>query len=137
VKGYLSGYLGTAFVPARLSTFEVVFMSSLPLIAVSTGAFFLLYILVGGLQLRKGGQEFNLPVSEVRRTWVYLYSLFDQNIARIAHGSNLPEEVSRLVQDINDGIDRQCSERDVIARMGHRAVVLQSRGYDSDVLQVN
>jgi len=64
-EGYLSGYLGSAFVPARLSNFEVVFVSSLPLVSVSTGAFMVLYILVGVLHLRGKGEEFNLSVSGI------------------------------------------------------------------------
>jgi hypothetical protein len=137
-KGYLTGYLGTAFVPARLSNFEVVFMSSLPLVTISTATFFLLYIFVGFLQFRKEGEEFNLPVSDIRSAWVYLCSCIDnfKNIARIVHGSNLPEEVSRSAHDIDDGTGRQCSERGVIAKMGDRAIILQPRGDGSHVLQV-
>lgn len=138
-KGYLTGYLGTAFVPARLSNFEVVFMSSLPLVTISTATFFLLYIFVGFFQFRKEGEEFNLPVSDIRSAWVYLCAYIDnlKNIARIVHGSNLPEEVSRSVHDIDDGTGRQCSERDVIAKMGDRAIILQPRDDGSHFLQVS
>ncbi|KAG1766802.1 hypothetical protein EDD22DRAFT_877389 [Suillus occidentalis] len=115
-KAYLSGYLGTAYVPARLSALEVVFMSSLPLVTISTATFLLLYILFGFLHLQKRGQEFNLP-----------------NLARAVYGSNLPEEISRSAQEIDDG---KCSEEEVIERMDDRMVVLQRRADGSSVLHI-
>lgn len=115
-KAYLSGYLGTAYVPARLSALEVVFMSSLPLVTISTATFLLLYILFGFLHLQKRGQEFNLP-----------------NLARAVYGSNLPEEISRSAQDMDEG---QCGEEEIIERMDGRMVVLQRRADGSDVLHI-
>lgn len=115
-KAYLSGYLGTAYVPARLSALEVVFMSSLPLVTISTATFLLLYILFGFLHLQKRGQEFNLP-----------------NLARAVYGSNLPEEVARSAQEIGDG---KCIEADVIGRMDDRMVFLQQRADGSGVLHI-
>ncbi|KIK33184.1 hypothetical protein CY34DRAFT_813805 [Suillus luteus UH-Slu-Lm8-n1] len=112
-KAYLSGYLGTAYVPARLSALEVVFMSSLPFVIISTATFLLLYILFGFLHLQKRGQEFNLP-----------------NLARAVYGSNLPEEISRSAQEIDDG---KCSEEEVIERMDDRMAVLQRRPDSSGV----
>lgn len=115
-KAYLSGYLGTAYVPARLSALEVVFMSSLPLVTISTATFLFLYILFGFLHLQKRGQEFNLP-----------------NLARAVYGSNLPEEISRSAQELDDG---KCSEEEVIERMDDRMVVLQRRADGSSVLHI-
>jgi hypothetical protein len=117
-KAYLSGYLGTAYVPARLSALEVVFVSSLPLVAFSTATFILLYLLFGLLHFQKRGQEFNLP-----------------NLAKAVYGSNLPEEISRSAQEIDNGTGK-CSEEDVIERMDDRMIVLQQRGDGSGVLHI-
>lgn len=117
-KAYMSGYLGTAYVPARPSALEVIFMSSLPLVIISTATFLFLYIFLGLFHLQTQGEEFNLP-----------------NIARITHGSNLPEEISRLAQEIDDGTGK-CSERDVIGQMGDRVIVLRQHGDGLDVFQV-
>ncbi|KAG1766813.1 hypothetical protein EDD22DRAFT_950396 [Suillus occidentalis] len=116
-KAYLSGYLGTAYVPARLSALEVVFMSSLPLVTISTATFLLLYILFGFLHLQKRGQEFNLP-----------------NLARAVYSSNLPEEeISRSAQEIDDG---KCSEEEVIKQMDDRMVILQRHPDGLGVLHI-
>ncbi|KAG2139690.1 hypothetical protein DEU56DRAFT_911953 [Suillus clintonianus] len=93
------GYLGSAYVPARISALEVVFMSSLPLVLISTATFLLLYKFLGLLRLHKKGEEFNLS-----------------NIARIIHGSNLPEEMSLLAQEIDDGTGKR-TEQDVIGQI--------------------
>ncbi|KAG0695812.1 hypothetical protein DFH29DRAFT_252947 [Suillus ampliporus] len=114
-KAYMSGYLGTAYVPARPSALEVIFMSSLPLVIISTATFLFLYIFLGLFHLQTQGEEFNLP-----------------NIARITHGSNLPEEISRLAQEIDDGTGK-CSERDVVGQMGDRVIVLRQHGDGLDV----
>ncbi|KAG1776024.1 hypothetical protein EV702DRAFT_361524 [Suillus placidus] len=116
-KAYLSGYLGAAYVPARLSALEVVFMSSLPLVLISTATFLLLYIFLGLLRLQKKGEEFTLS-----------------NIARIIYGSNLPEEMSLLAQEIDDGTGK-CVEQDVIEQIGDRTIVLQQHDDGSDVLR--
>ncbi|KAG1740331.1 hypothetical protein EDB19DRAFT_781034 [Suillus lakei] len=116
-KAYLSGYLGATYVPARLSAIEVVFMSSLPLVVISAATFLLLYIFLGLLRFQKKREEFTLP-----------------NVARIIHGSNLPEEMSLLAQELDDGTGI-CIEQDVIGRIGDRTVVLRQRDNGSDVLQ--
>lgn len=59
-----------------------------------------------------------------------------KNIARTVHGSDLPEEVSRLLQEFDDGTGRPCSEQDVIEKLGDPAVILQPRGDGTQVLQV-
>ena len=68
--------------------------------------------------------------------WLHTYSFTDKNVARALHGSSLPGEVSRLVRDVDDGNSGNCSERDVIEKIGDRAVILHPRGDGSRVLQV-
>lgn len=116
-KAYLSGYLGAAYVPARLSALEVVFMSSLPLVLISTVTFLLLHILLGLLRRQKKGEEFTLS-----------------NIARIIYGSNIPEEISLLAQELDDGTGKSV-EQDVIEQIGDRTIVLQQHDDGSDVLR--
>ncbi|KAG2125402.1 hypothetical protein DEU56DRAFT_903754, partial [Suillus clintonianus] len=86
-KAYLTGSLGTAYVPGRLLTFEVVFATSLPQLAVSTAIFILLFILtiVAHFRRGKGGD------------WTLI------NIAAAMHDSEVPAQFSQMKADLCQG----------------------------------
>jgi hypothetical protein len=77
---YLAGYLGTAYVPGRISDSEIVFAASIPNLAVSTAVFALLTVLIILAHFRPGkGAEFTLV-----------------NVAAAVHGSDLPAQFARI-----------------------------------------
>ncbi|KAJ8592173.1 hypothetical protein M405DRAFT_813168 [Rhizopogon salebrosus TDB-379] len=78
-KSYLAGYLGTAYVPAKLFSSQVVFVSSMPFIIASTVMFGMLFILMVIMHFRRDGKSFNLV-----------------SVSAALHGSNLPNYFSRM-----------------------------------------
>ncbi|KAF9233532.1 hypothetical protein BU15DRAFT_80027 [Melanogaster broomeanus] len=79
-KSYLTGSLGTAYVPGRVSTTEVFFSSSIPNVAVSTVIFIILAVLIILAQFRPGrGTEFTLI-----------------NVVAAVHGSELPAQFAQM-----------------------------------------
>jgi hypothetical protein len=64
-----------------------------------------------------------------------LYSCIIKNLAKAVYGSNLPEEISRIAQEIDNGTEK-CSEEEVIGRMDDRMVVLQQHTDGSGVLHI-
>jgi hypothetical protein len=76
---YLAGYLGTAYVPAKLFSSQVVFVSSMPFIIASTVMFGMLFILMVIMHFRRDGKSFNLV-----------------SVSAALHGSNLPNYFSRM-----------------------------------------
>lgn len=82
-KAYLAGYLGTAYVPGRISDSKIVFAASIPNLAVSTAVFALLAVLIVIAHFRPGkGTEFTLV-----------------NVAAAVHGSELPARFARIKAD--------------------------------------
>lgn len=77
---YLNGYLGTAYVPGRISATELVFAASIPNLAVSSAVFVLLIALIILAHFRPSkGVEFTLV-----------------NVAAAVHGSELPAQFAQI-----------------------------------------
>lgn len=73
-KTYLAGFLGTAYVPAKVFTPQVVFVSSMPFIIASAVMFGILFILIIIMHFRRHEKAFTLV-----------------SISAALHGSNLPK----------------------------------------------
>ncbi|KAG2130896.1 hypothetical protein DEU56DRAFT_757737 [Suillus clintonianus] len=123
-KAYLTGYLGTAYVPGRLSTPEVVFATSMPHLAVSTAIFMLLFIMTVVTHFRRGkGGELTLI-----------------NIGAALYGSELPTQISQTKADLSEGsrplLDRKSVREDVAEMIGDRSIFMQQRADGSGVLRI-
>lgn len=80
---YLAGYLGTAYVPGRISASEIVFAASIPNVAVASAVFALLAATIVLAHFRPGkGVEFTLV-----------------NVAAAMHDSELPALCARVGTD--------------------------------------
>ncbi|KAF8436820.1 hypothetical protein L210DRAFT_3505600 [Boletus edulis BED1] len=79
-KSYLAGYLGTAYVPGRISETEPVFAASIPNLAVASAGFALLAALIVLAHFR--------PSKGVQFTLV--------NVAAAVYGSELPEKFVQM-----------------------------------------
>lgn len=79
-KVYMTGALGTAYVPGRINTSVVVFQSSLPHVIVSTFLFLLLSLLVVVAHFRSGKDE--------------RFTLF--GVAAALHGSGIPGQFAQM-----------------------------------------
>ncbi|KAF9236450.1 hypothetical protein BU15DRAFT_77031 [Melanogaster broomeanus] len=126
-KSYLAGYLGTAYVPGRLSTTEVIFSSSIPNVAVSTVIFIILAVLIILAQFRPGkGTEFTLI-----------------NVVAAVHGSELPAQFAQMkAQQMADFVpsvmgDHKDVQQDTAEMLGERKIFLQRRPDGSGVLHIS
>jgi hypothetical protein len=99
-KVYMTGALGTAYVPGRINTSVVVFQSSLPHVIVSTFLFLLLSLLVVVAQFRSGKEE--------------QFTLF--GVAAALHGSGIPGQFAQMKTD--EGL----SDEMLIKSLGSRLV---------------
>jgi hypothetical protein len=99
-KVYMTGALGTAYVPGRLTTSKVVFDSSLPHVIVSTFLFLVLSLLVVVAHFRSGKEE--------------QFTLF--GVAAALHGSRIPAQFAQMKAD--EGL----SEEQLIQSLGARLV---------------
>jgi len=87
-KSYLAGYLGTAYVPGRISESEIIFAASIPHLAVSSAVFVLLAALIILAQFRPGkGTQFTLV-----------------NVAAAVHGSELPAQFAQVKAGQSAGV---------------------------------
>ncbi|KAF9236446.1 hypothetical protein BU15DRAFT_77027 [Melanogaster broomeanus] len=122
-KSYLGGYLGTAYVPGRVSTTEVIFSSSIPNVAVSTVIFVILAVLIILAQFRPGkGTEFTLI-----------------NVAAVVHGSELPAQFAQMkAEQMSDFVpsDPKDVQQDIAEMLGERKIFLQRRPDGSGVLHI-
>lgn len=105
-KVYMTGALGTAYVPGRVNTQEVVFDSSLPHVIVSTFLFVVLSLFVVIAHFRSGkAEQFTLL-----------------GIAAALHGTEIPSKVAELKTD--EGL----SEEQLIESIGRRLVSVTRNG---------
>lgn len=121
-KAYITDGEGTAYVPGRVSSTQLIFTSSLPNVLVSTVAFALLWALTIFAHFRKGkGYDFTLV-----------------NVGAALHDSEIPEQFSQMkAHAANDKIPRlrwvhHSADQDVVEMLGaHDIALLRSRGLDS------
>jgi hypothetical protein len=99
-KVYMTGALGTAHVPGRITTSEVVFDSSLPHVIVSTFLFVVLSLLVIIAHFRSGKEE--------------QFTLF--GVAAALHGSRIPTQFAQMKAD------EGWSEEKLVDSLGTRLV---------------
>ncbi|KAF9233530.1 hypothetical protein BU15DRAFT_80023 [Melanogaster broomeanus] len=125
-KSYLGGYLGTAYVPGRLSTTEVVFSSSIPNVAVSTVLFVILTVFIIVAQFRPG-----------RNTQFTLI-----NVVAAVHGSELPAQFAQMkaqqgAEAVPSVGDQKDVQQDLAEMLGERKIFLQRRVDGSGVLRIS
>ncbi|TCD68236.1 hypothetical protein EIP91_011305 [Steccherinum ochraceum] len=101
-KIFFNGAISTAYVPARLSTQQIVFTSSLPQVIVSTILFVLLCAIAGAAHFR----------NEIPK-----FSLF--SVASSLDGSDVP----RTLGQVRNDADPRTRESDMLASLGRRSVV--------------
>jgi hypothetical protein len=101
-KVYMTGALGTAYVPGRINTSELVFDSSLPHVIVSTFLFIILSLLVVVAHFRSGKDD--------------KFTLF--GVAAALHESTIPAQFAQMKAD--EGL----SEDKLIQSLGSRLVSL-------------
>ncbi|KIJ59438.1 hypothetical protein HYDPIDRAFT_118539 [Hydnomerulius pinastri MD-312] len=126
-KPYLAGFMGTAYVPGRVSTRDIIFTSSTPHVAVSTVIFALLSALIVLAHFRPGkGSEFTLI-----------------NIAAAVHGSELPAQFAQMkaeqLAEFEPGLmgDHKGAQQDIAEMLGERKIFLQRRIDGSGVLHIS
>ncbi|KAF9236441.1 hypothetical protein BU15DRAFT_77022 [Melanogaster broomeanus] len=126
-KSYLAGYLGTAYVPGRVSTTEIIFSSSIPNVVVSTVIFTILTVLIVLAQFRPGkGMEFTLI-----------------NVAAAFHGSELPAQFAQMkAEQMTDFVpsvmgDHKGVQQDIAEMLRERKIFLQRRPDGSGVLHIS
>ncbi|KAH7884959.1 hypothetical protein F5I97DRAFT_1305040 [Phlebopus sp. FC_14] len=125
-KAYTAGYFGTAYVPGRISTVEVVFTASMPHVALSTVLFIILSIFTAIAHYRKGkGSEFTLV-----------------NVAAAVHGSELPAQFAQMKSTLSSQGSRRLNDdkgaQEEIAEMfDDRQIFLQKHADGSAVLRVS
>ncbi|KAF9230696.1 hypothetical protein BU15DRAFT_83312 [Melanogaster broomeanus] len=126
-KSYLAGYLGTAYVPGRVSTTEIIFSSSIPNVVVSTVIFSILTVLIVLAQFRPGkGMEFTLI-----------------NVAAAFHGSELPAQFAQMkAEQMADFVpsvmgDHKGVQQDIAEMLRERKIFLQRRPDGSGVLHIS
>jgi hypothetical protein len=114
-KVYMTGTLGTAYVPGRIGTSEVVFDSSLPHVIVSTFLFIVLSLLVVVAHFRSGKEG--------------KFTLF--GVAAALHGSGIPAQFAQMkaVQGL--------SEENLITSLGGRVVSMNKNGDDPHSLHLS
>ncbi|KAH8102892.1 hypothetical protein BXZ70DRAFT_757514 [Cristinia sonorae] len=105
-KAFLGGGLSKANVPGCLATERVVFTSSLPQAIVSTVLFLLLWAIAAASYLRSESPQF---------------SLF--SVAASLNGSDIPQ----VMGHIRSAAMPDMNEKDMVAKLGARAVVATSR----------
>ncbi|KAF9233534.1 hypothetical protein BU15DRAFT_66529 [Melanogaster broomeanus] len=125
-KSYLAEYLGTAYVPGRVSTTEIMFSSSIPNVAVSTAIFIILAVFIILAQFRPGkGTEFTLI-----------------NVAAAVHGSEIPAQFAQMkAEQMADFVpsvmgNHKDVQHDVAEMLGERKIFLQRRPDGSGVLHI-
>lgn len=121
-KAYITGSEGTAYVPGRVSSMQLIFTSSLPNVIMSTVAFALLWALTIFAHFRKGKS--------------YDFTLV--NVGAALHNSEIPKQFSQMkAHAANDKIPRSrwvhhSADQDVVEMLGaHDIALLRSRGLDS------
>ncbi|KAF8834837.1 hypothetical protein BDN67DRAFT_975740 [Paxillus ammoniavirescens] len=125
-KSYLGGYLGKAYVPARISTTQVIFTASMPIVAVSTVLFAILTVLLLLAHFRSGkGTDFTLI-----------------NVAAAVHGSELPAQFAQMkaeqwVDPSEMRGDQKGAQQDIAEMLGERKIFLQRRVDGSGVLHIS
>ncbi|KIM79524.1 hypothetical protein PILCRDRAFT_10351 [Piloderma croceum F 1598] len=114
-KVYMTGTLGTAYVPGRISTSEVVFDSSLPHVMVSTFLFIVLSLLVVVAHFRSGKER--------------KFTLF--GVAAALHRSGIPAQFAQMkaVQGL--------SEEKLVRSLGGRVVSMNKNGDDPHSLHLS
>lgn len=108
-KDYMSGKLGTAYVPGRLSQQALIFKSSRAYVAASTGLFavLILMVLIAHFRHRKGEQ----------------FTLF--RIAAALNGSEIPKEFARTWRGL-EKLGLEHSEECLLSAIGEKVVVLEN-----------
>ncbi|KAF8844778.1 hypothetical protein BDN67DRAFT_962745 [Paxillus ammoniavirescens] len=127
-KSYLGGYLGTAYVPARIATTQFIFAASMPIIIVSTVLFAILFALLVLAHFRSGkGTEFTLI-----------------NVAAAVHGSELPAQFAQMkAEQLADSLssvmggNQKDAQEDIAEMLGERKIFLQRRVDGSGVLHIS
>ncbi|KAH0839482.1 hypothetical protein J3R83DRAFT_294 [Lanmaoa asiatica] len=141
ITAYLAGYLGTAYVPGRISASEIVFAASIPNLAVSSAVFVLLAALIVLAHFRPGkGIEFTLV-----------------NVTAAVHGSELPAQFAQIKAEQAAGVyghadmeagaegdkgrhvgcDPSDDHQDIMEMMGERRIFMQRRVDGSPVLHIS
>jgi hypothetical protein len=119
-SAYITGGEGTAYVPGRVSSMQLIFTSSLPNVIMSTVAFALLWMLTIFAHFRKGKS--------------YDFTLV--NVGAALHDSEIPKQFSQI-KAANEKIPRSrwvhhSADQDVVEMLGaHDIALLRSRGLDS------
>jgi hypothetical protein len=106
-KTYLAGFLGTAYVPAKVFSPQVVFVSSMPFIMASAAMFGTLFILIIIMHLRRHEKAFTLV-----------------NVSAALHGSNLPKHFALT------------EKSQAFVAVSNQRVVLQKGEDGASVLQI-
>ncbi|KAG9316978.1 hypothetical protein JVU11DRAFT_1158 [Chiua virens] len=137
-KPFLASYLGTAYVPGRISNSEFVFAASIPNLAVSTAVFALLAAVLIIAQLRSSkGTEFTLV-----------------NVAAAMHNSELPAHFAQGLLDADAEVDsevylasdkgiqhlggkRPGESQDIAEVWGERYIYMQRRVDGSPILHIS
>lgn len=106
-KSYMSGALGTTYVPGRLSRQTLIFRSSMAYVAVSTGLFAILILMVLAAHFRgRKGEQFTLC-----------------RVAAALDGSEIPSEFARTERGLG-AMEPEQLEEDLLCAIGKRVVVL-------------
>jgi len=105
-KVYMTGSLGTAHVPGRVNTSEVVFNSSLPHVIVSTFLFIVLSLFVVVSHFRSGKED--------------QFTLL--GVAAALHDTGIPAKVAQMKTD--EGL----SEEQLLKLLGNRLVSVTRNG---------
>jgi hypothetical protein len=113
-KVYMTGALGTAYVPGRISKTNLVFNSSLPYVIVSTLLFSALSLVVVIAHFRSGKEE--------------QFTLF--GVAAALHGSEIPAQFARMKAD--EGL----SDEWLIKALGDRKVSMTKNADGSLALRL-
>ncbi|KAG2139731.1 hypothetical protein DEU56DRAFT_302258 [Suillus clintonianus] len=106
-KSYLAGFSGTTYVPAKVFSPKVVFVSSMPFIITSAIMFGILFILVTIMHFRRHEKAFTLV-----------------SVSCALHGSNLPKDFALG------------GKSEALVADGDQRVVLQKDEDGTDVLQI-
>lgn len=121
-KAYIMGKDGTAYVPGRVSSTQLIFTSSMPNVIMSTIAFILLWALTTFAHFRKGKS--------------YDFTLV--NVGAALHNSEIPEQFSLVKAHVaNEKIPRlrwvhHSADQDVVEMLGaHDIALRRSQGVDS------
>ena len=135
---YLAGYLGTAYVPGRVSASEIVFAASIPNLAIASAMFALLIALIIVAHFRPGkGAEFTLANIAAAVHESELPALFAQQQGASVYGhADADPESDHGISDRS--LARQSSDehQGVVKALRDRRIFMQRRSDGSPILHI-